>query len=181
MSSIRVIPTPDMTILRPLARITYWDQRFMEVFWSPETHQVLYHPTKTRIDGRDVWYSSYNTNIVASLAFFFRGRVQQIVVDRIRVFDQMEQEGRIQDLLSFYDWNWTKYADEQQIVHFNFRVFNWIKDEEERRETTNECDLISTWQMTGDATYETLIQKIRIAKMEADANTRVYSENYERT
>ena len=149
----------------------------MEVFWSSETNQVLFHPTKTRRDGHDLWYSSYNANIIASIGFFLRGRSHQIVVDHIRVFDKTERISQHEELLPFYEANWANYASEEKIVHFNFRIFNWIKNEVERLEATMEYDLISTWQMTDDAAYGSLLQKIRIAKIENDAEISVYCRN----
>lgn len=133
MTSIYEIYEPDMTSLDKLARITFWNKSFLEVFWNPVTHQIFF---ANRNQHHSKWFAQdEDSKIIDSLCQFLQVvKTHQVVADSFMVFDQSERHGKVyatDSLLHIYDCDWSDFACDRLVFHLNVRVSRRIKDRKE--------------------------------------------------
>jgi len=145
-NSLQLIVDPDMTTMRKLARITFQSRRFLEVFWDPDTRNVILHNASS-------WYSIKDENIFTTLCRFLTGppKVHHLVADRLMVFDQSEDPAnvRIYDDMPFtiYECEWSDFSCDDLVLHCNFTRNGLLLGDAERRQLSVDCTRLSSWQM----------------------------------
>ena len=122
---------PDMTQLKKVGSVTVCKKDHLDIYWNPLRRTTII------CDEQD-FYETCEDNITASLAKFMMCESYQLCADQVMVFDYAGNYLKAgEDLkLDIYDCDWSDFACENQIIAFNVRKFNWMRDRFERDATT---------------------------------------------
>jgi hypothetical protein len=121
----------NMTQLQKVGHVTIWSENCLEFYWNPQKRTII-------VRGPQGIYEDDDCNIIASIAHFMNCEAHQLCADQIMVFDRKEHGKAADDALKLdiYECEWSDFACENQIIAFNVRKFNWMRDRFERDATT---------------------------------------------
>jgi hypothetical protein len=91
-----------------------------------------------------LWHSPQDDgNIIEQVAMYLGCESYYLCADQIMVFDKAERHGKAADDKLFkdiYDCEWSDFACENLVIHFNVRTDEWMSDKYERLATALEWD-----------------------------------------
>jgi hypothetical protein len=114
MTSLSIIDTPDMTCLQRVAYVTFLNEKFLEVFYTPTTNEyILYYNSR--------WFSMWDENIFYTLSRFLREKPNQLVATDILLFDKNMLPAKMYSDIhtNIYDCEWSDFACENLFLDFN--------------------------------------------------------------
>ena len=113
-----MIPPPDMTHLKRLARVSY-ENMCLNIFWHEDTRQTIMNET-----GTSKWWAGRDSNIIEYMGEFLDIYPENLYADQIMVFDQKLRYGKTDDHLNtdIYRCEWSDFACEGLVLHFNLHV-----------------------------------------------------------
>jgi hypothetical protein len=116
--------------MQKVGRITAWNEGCLEVFWNPETREILVHemgwfsrfPKPPVMEELSLWHAPQSDcNIIQSVAMYLGCLPNDLYADQIMVFDQKEHHGKADKHLDtdIYNCDWSDFACDGLILHFN--------------------------------------------------------------
>lgn len=132
--------------MQSLGRITAWSNGCLDVFWNAATRKVWFHESIplsnyerwARAEAQESdWHCEDDGKIVDTVARFLGVHyTEEVIFNNIMIFDEAGRHGKAADeqlLLDIYDCEWSDFACENQVLHFNARRLYGVGPNKYRR------------------------------------------------
>jgi len=131
--------------MQKLARITASNKDCMNVFWTPDRRIRIQYVGRLHDlwKSEDLWYEEADGNIINTVATYLGCLPHVIYADQFMVFSTIDgrQHGKAYDLVrDIYDCEWSDFACDNLVIHFNVRTIPTLYDKYERLAMAIECD-----------------------------------------